>query len=146
MANFSDFGAVFTKLLSDPLYIIKPLSTFRDPDPLFFTLFLVKILGIWTYYNNWKTDNCSYVDCVWSIAPLLYSASMVLHYYVQNGILNERLTLMFFLIFGWSVRLTYNLYLKGGYHVEFEHDTLCGFHSYYMFPDDSGNSLYYSET
>ena len=117
LINASDFAAVFTKLLSDPLYVLKPMSTWRDPDPIFFTLFLVKMMTIWTYYNNFKTDNCSYVDCLWSIAPVLYSGSMALHYFVQNGILHERLTLIFMMITGWGVRLTYNLYLKGGYQV-----------------------------
>eukprot|EP01083_Nonionella_stella_P117455 350067_1 len=108
--------AVFAKLASNPLFVLKPVSTWKESDPLYFTLWLLIVMTAWTYYKNKTTDDCSFVDRVWSIAPILYSGAMTLHYYVQNNYqLHDRLCLTFMMILGWGVRLSYNLYIKGGY-------------------------------
>ena len=118
LAASKELSAVFSTIISNPLFILKPKSTFTDDDPLYFTIFLLIIMTSYTYFKNFTTDNCSYVDCLWSIAPVIYSGFMTLHYYINNNyVLNERLTLMFLCIFGWGIRLTYNLYIKGGYQV-----------------------------
>lgn len=122
MATFlackEQLSAVFSTLITNPLFILKPKSTFVADDPIYFTIFLLIVMTSYTYYNNYKTDNCSYIDCVWSIAPVIYSAFMTFHYALKhNFVLNERLALLFLLIFGWGIRLTYNLYIKGGYQV-----------------------------
>ena len=122
LAAGTELSAVISKLMSNPLYVLKPMSTWRDSDPLYFTLFLLIMMTSWTFYKNHTTDNCSYVDRLWSIAPILYSGSMALHYYVQHDyVLNDRLSLMFLLILGCGTSLSYNLYIKGGYEVKYAH-------------------------
>ncbi|MEI6408825.1 MAG: DUF1295 domain-containing protein, partial [Bacteroidota bacterium] len=57
------------------------------------------------------TRNCSQVDKLWSIIPIVY----VWYFAVQAG-LSPRLTLMAVLVSVWGARLTFNFGRRGGYH------------------------------
>lgn len=57
------------------------------------------------------TRNCSQVDKLWSIIPIVY----VWYFAVQSG-LSPRLTLMAVLVSIWGARLTFNFGRRGGYH------------------------------
>jgi len=116
LAATTELSAVFSKLISNPLFVLKPKSTWQSEDPLYFTLFSLIVLTSYTYYKTVTVNDCSYVDRLWGIAPIIYSLSMALHYFVNhNYVLHDRLTLSLLLIFGWGIRLSYNLYLKGGF-------------------------------
>ena len=115
LAFSSELSAVGATLLKNPLFILKPKSTFVASDPLYFTLFLLIVFIIYTYIRTKRSDNLSWVDRLWSVMPVIYVGSMLLHCYYHSGILNQRLGLMFLLQLGWGSRLTYNLYIKGGY-------------------------------
>ena len=60
------------------------------------------------------TKNYSQVDKIWSIAPILYVAIVMI-----KSDYNPRIQLMFALVFIWGVRLTYNFSRHGGYSLQF---------------------------
>jgi steroid 5-alpha reductase family enzyme len=60
------------------------------------------------------TGNCSQVDKIWSIMPLVYA-----WYIAFAGGLNDRLILMATLVSIWGIRLTYNFSRKGAYSLRF---------------------------
>ena len=62
------------------------------------------------------TDNYSWVDRLWSLAPLGYVAWFV----AQARFGDVRLNVMLLLVTAWSVRLTYNFARKGGYRLDSE--------------------------
>ncbi len=57
------------------------------------------------------TRNCSQVDKLWSIVPIVY----VWYFAAQSGF-SERLVLMAVLVTIWGARLTFNFWRRGGYH------------------------------
>ena len=57
------------------------------------------------------TRNCSQVDKLWSIMPIVYS-----WYFAYAAEWNIRAVIMAILVTCWGTRLTYNFYRKGGYH------------------------------
>lgn len=68
------------------------------------------------------TRNCSQVDKLWSIVPIIYVwyvASASTTHWLQNDPRNEpsgRLMLMALLVTVWGARLTFNFWRRGGYH------------------------------
>jgi steroid 5-alpha reductase family enzyme len=60
-------------------------------------------------------NNCSKVDQLWSILPVIYSWHFHYHNYLQNGVHNSRTLLISILLTCWGVRLTFNFWRKGGY-------------------------------
>ena len=56
------------------------------------------------------TGNCSQVDKIWSILPVIYLWIVAWH-----GHFGPRLVLMAVLVTLWGARLTYNFALKGAY-------------------------------
>lgn len=57
------------------------------------------------------TKNCSQVDKLWSIMPIVY-----VWYFAFVADWSMRSVLMAILVTCWGARLTYNFYRKGGYH------------------------------
>jgi steroid 5-alpha reductase family enzyme len=57
------------------------------------------------------TKNCSQVDKLWSIMPIVYT-----WYFASVAQWNIRAVLMAILVTCWGARLTFNFYRKGGYH------------------------------
>jgi steroid 5-alpha reductase family enzyme len=78
---------------------------------------------IWSIVGN----NCSKVDQIWSITPVMFSWHFYLHY-VHNPYLegaggsHPRLLLLCLLVTCWGVRLTYNFWRRGGYGNFFVHE------------------------
>jgi len=67
----------------------------------------------WCLCASWATSSYSYVDQIWSIAPVTYVAI-----YAYDGRLetcSTRLFVMSSFVALWGTRLTYNFYRKGGY-------------------------------
>ena len=60
------------------------------------------------------TDNYSQVDKIWSLAPLAYVWIVACF-----GDFSPRLMTMSLLVTLWGIRLTFNFWLKGGYHWKF---------------------------
>lgn len=56
------------------------------------------------------TGNCSQVDKIWSIVPLVYA-----WYIAYAGGMNDRMVLMAILVSIWGIRLTYNFSRRGAY-------------------------------
>ena len=104
---------IYTKLADNPLFVLKPKSTFLEKDPLYFELFLLIFFMIFFYYKTRSTGDCCFVNRGWSILPIIYSLSMSLHYIYHNKSFHGRLNLVFILTFSWGIRLSYNLYSKG---------------------------------
>lgn len=70
-------------------------------------VFFILYSFIWSILGN----NCSKVDQIWSITPVIYSW----FYYVHDGTRHPRVLLGCVLITTWGVRLTYNFWRRGGY-------------------------------
>lgn len=69
---------------------------------------------LFIYYSfTWSIigNNCSKVDQIWSITPVVYAW---LFYYL-DGTKNERVLTMAVLITMWGARLTFNFWRRGGY-------------------------------
>lgn len=60
------------------------------------------------------TGNCSQVDKIWSLAPIVYV--WIVSWYGEFGL---RLVVMSSMVTLWGLRLTWNFGLKGGYHWRF---------------------------
>lgn len=74
------------------------------------------ILSILGFTLSKVTENNSWIDRLWSIIPSIYSIHFLVYSVkCQDQIPHLRQFIMIFLIFTWSIRLTYNYYRKGGY-------------------------------
>lgn len=62
---------------------------------------------LWSILGN----NCSKVDQIWSVTPVVYSW----FYYFHDGTYNPRVLLGCILVSVWGIRLTYNFWRRGGY-------------------------------
>lgn len=60
------------------------------------------------------TGNCSQVDKLWSIVPIIYVG-----YFAYQSHFDPRMTLMALLVFIWGARLTYNFSRRGAYSWKF---------------------------
>ena len=75
-------------------------------------IFFIVYSFVWSIVGN----NCSKVDQIWSITPVVFVWHFLLHYSAtHNGDLHTRLYALTILVTLWGVRLTYNFWRKGGY-------------------------------
>jgi steroid 5-alpha reductase family enzyme len=81
------------------------------PDPLTVAIGACAVLAGLSVALSIATREYSWVDRMWSIAPVLYVAWFA----ASAGRLEPRLVLMTALVAAWGVRLTYNFARKGGY-------------------------------
>ncbi|ETO34162.1 hypothetical protein RFI_02931 [Reticulomyxa filosa] len=107
--------AVGATLRSQPWYVFKVVSVFKAPDPLYLQLLAFIVTLVIIHYRQRKHDSLSSVDQLWSILPPFYVLLYNIHYYITHGAIHQRLLLLLLLVIAWSVRLTYNLYIKAGY-------------------------------
>lgn len=99
-------------------FIIVPIATYYFDDPLtaeqsaLLWNCIYIYLGVATYcfIVSQLTGNCSQVDKLWSIIPLVYA-----WYIAAAGGMDTRLVLMAILITLWGIRLTYNFSRRGAY-------------------------------
>jgi len=80
-------------------------------DPMTIALWACAFFALACWLLSIVTDNYSWVDRLWSIAPALYA----LHFAAHARFGDVRLDLMAALAMLWGGRLTYNFARKGGY-------------------------------
>jgi steroid 5-alpha reductase family enzyme len=84
---------------------------------------LVVIVVIYSFVWSILGRNCSKVDQIWSITPILFVAHALYHYQrTHNGVWHIRLVLLTTLVSLWGIRLTFNFWRKGGYGNFFVHE------------------------
>lgn len=79
-------------------------------DPLIILIVIAGALTIASFVFGMIFDEYSWVDRIWSIAPVIYSWVLAL-----RGWPDERLILVAIMITLWGARLTFNFARKGGY-------------------------------
>jgi steroid 5-alpha reductase family enzyme len=87
------------------------VTIYTSTDPLVFALGVCAVLAVACWLLSVLSGNYSWVDRLWSIAPVLYTC----HFAARAGFGDARLNLMAVLVVLWGVRLTYNFARKGGY-------------------------------
>lgn len=103
-------------------FIIVPIATYYLDEPLtaeqsgILWNCIYICLGVATYcfIVSQLTGNCSQVDKLWSIIPLVYA-----WYIAVAGGMDTRLVLMAILVTLWGIRLTYNFSRRGAYSWKF---------------------------
>src|SRR5687767_3077607 len=75
---------------------------------------IVCLISILSFILSLIYRNVSIVDMIWSISPIGY----VMYFTFKKP--SIRLYIMTTLTFIWGFRLSWNLYLKGGYSLQFE--------------------------
>tara|TARA_B110000503_G_scaffold15094_1_gene21030 strand:+ start:5190 stop:6014 length:825 start_codon:yes stop_codon:yes gene_type:complete len=75
------------------------------------SLLACALVCAFTWIASLVTGNSSWVDRSWSIAPILYVGIFA----GAAGFTNPTLTVMFWLVTLWGLRLTFNFWRKGGY-------------------------------
>ncbi|MBV6442496.1 MAG: DUF1295 domain-containing protein [Haliscomenobacteraceae bacterium CHB4] len=74
-------------------------------------LVIMSVIALACFVVSEITRNCSQVDKLWSIAPVIY-----VWLFAAGSGFDQRLTLMAGLVTLWGVRLTFNFWRRGGYH------------------------------
>ena len=87
------------------------IELYRTTDPWTSALWLCAGLAIGCWALSVLTRDYSWVDRLWSVAPVVYA----FHFAAFAGFDSSRLNLMAALVLLWGVRLTYNFARKGGY-------------------------------
>jgi steroid 5-alpha reductase family enzyme len=83
----------------------------RAMSPLVVCLVIAAAAGVAVWLLSLITREYSWVDRIWSIAPIAY----VWVFAAAAGLADARLNLMASLVTAWGVRLTFNYARKGGY-------------------------------
>lgn len=99
--SFIDYYYVLLLRKNDDSYYSPHVSSFGFATITALLVFLISTL----------TGNFSQVDKLWSILPAIYAWLC----YATSPINDTRTILMTFLVSCWSIRLTYNFYIRGGY-------------------------------
>lgn len=106
VADIKSFEEV--KLLISELYDF--------PQTLVSALFVSLLLSMVCCVLGQWTDRYSWVDKIWSLAPVLYAWHFTLRSAaLWNVDINPRTIIASSFITAWGLRLTYNFYRKGGY-------------------------------
>lgn len=66
---------------------------------------------VWSIIGN----NCSKVDQIWSIVPVVYCWHFFLHHFYEYDEVHYRMLLLTSVVTLWGTRLTFNFWKKGGY-------------------------------
>lgn len=102
--------------------IVVPIVTFYFDEPLTMEqsrilwncIFIYLGIAISCFVLSEITRNCSQVDKIWSIVPIVY-----VWYIVSQSDMHPRLIIMAVLVSIWGVRLTYNFSRRGAYSWKF---------------------------
>lgn len=89
--------------------------SFKGMDPLAVAVILMSSYAIYCFTGTTLTGDCSYVDRLWSIVPVVYSWTFALHPSDIGRKDRSRPVLIACLVTAWGVRLTYNFWRRGGY-------------------------------
>ena len=103
-------------------FIVVPVASFYFDDPLspeqseilWSCIYIYLGVALSCFLISEITGNCSQVDKIWSIMPIVYA-----WYIAIAGGMNERMVLMAVLVTLWGVRLTYNFSRRGAYSWKF---------------------------
>ncbi len=103
-------------------FIVVPIATYFLDDPLtpeqsrilWNCIYICLGVASYCFIVSQLTGNCSQVDKLWSIIPLVYAWFIA----VEGG-MNTRLVLMAILVTLWGIRLTYNFSRRGAYSWKF---------------------------
>lgn len=87
------------------------LDLYAKTDPLVSALWLCAAFSALCWLLSLFTREYSWVDRLWSITPVIYTA----HFAAHAGFRDARLNVMALLVALWGLRLTYNFARKGGY-------------------------------
>ena len=98
------------------------LQCYSSHDSLATGLVLCGVLIAYSFIWSIIGQNCSKVDQIWSIAPVLYCWHFYAHSILSNQQSHSRLLLLCLLVTIWGVRLTFNFWRKGGYGTFFVHE------------------------
>eukprot|EP01038_Epipyxis_sp_PR26KG_P006622 gene6622-9090_t len=92
-------------------------NDFWGSDAYYSIVLVVIGLAIFSFVWSIIGQNCSKVDQLWSITPVVYSWLFYMHYSYQQQVFTPhyRLLLLSCLITLWGIRLTFNFWRKGGY-------------------------------
>ncbi len=102
---------IFT-LIAVPIitwYFDDPLRAEHQQILINLIIMYVSVAGL-CFFVSELTRNCSQVDKLWSIMPVIYA-----WYIAFSGNMDTRVVLMATLITVWGARLTYNFARRGGY-------------------------------
>lgn len=80
-------------------------------DMMFSMIYLMSGVAFTCFIVSELTRNCSQVDKLWSIMPIVYT-----WYFAYAGEWDTRMVLMAILATIWGARLTFNFARRGGYH------------------------------
>ena len=102
--------------------IILPIVAFKFDEPLTIeqwqmlktAIYIMLGIAFACFAVGELTGNCSQVDKLWSITPIIYT-----WYFAFAGHWDSRMVLMAVLATLWGVRLTYNFSRKGAYSWKF---------------------------
>ena len=92
---------------------------FRQFDPSVTCFWLCFVIAVYCLVMSVITSNCSKVDQIWSITPVLYAWLVYLWPSSHHDGHHTRLLVVTLLITVWGVRLTYNFSRRGGYSPSF---------------------------
>jgi steroid 5-alpha reductase family enzyme len=86
-------------------------------NSLSISFYMFVLFAIYSFVWSIIGNNCSKVDQIWSITPIVYAIHFFYHNCVTSntGILHERGLVVIVLISLWGLRLTYNFYRRNGY-------------------------------
>jgi steroid 5-alpha reductase family enzyme len=108
---------LITTIIILPVVAVKfapvPLNAVQI-DMLETSAFIVAGVALACFILAETTRNCSQVDKIWSIVPMVY-----VWYFAAASDWSPRLLLMAFCVTFWGVRLTYNFSRRGGYRLKF---------------------------
>lgn len=109
-------------LLIATIIVLPVVAVYIDPHPLqsiqwhmlqnSFVIMLGTALSCFTLAE--LTKNCSQVDKIWSIIPIVYA-----WYFAYASEFNPRLVVMACCVTIWGIRLTYNFSRRGAYRLKF---------------------------
>lgn len=94
-------------------YVDEPLSV-QQKEILIHTLYIALSVASLCFIVGQATGNCSQVDKIWSIVPIVYA-----WYITFAAGFPDRMVLMSVLVTVWGARLTYNFSRRGAYSWKF---------------------------
>lgn len=87
-----------------------PLVFLMTADPVVVLVAAAVTLAVVSFLAGWMADEYSWVDRLWSVAPVMYA-----WFIVARSPADARLWLAAILVTLWGARLTFNFARKGGY-------------------------------
>jgi steroid 5-alpha reductase family enzyme len=97
-------------------------SCYQQQDVVIIALAMLSLFILYSFSWSIVGQNCSKVDQIWSITPVVFVLHILVHYHSQTGLWHVRLVHLSILVLLWGARLTFNFWRKGGYGNFFVHE------------------------